>query len=259
MNNPNPFIPQGSILERQSKRRSRVKLAVFCVIAVNVAGLMALLMQGCKREQPPTAENSFPPIETNPPPIVETNPPPMETSSAPAVPLPPPVTSNPPPVTPVPLVAPAPPPTTSGTQYTVVRGDTFSGIAKKFGVSVRAIEDANPNVQPTRLQIGQTLTIPAASGNAAPSAIESAPGSASMTGGGTIYTVKSGDSLTRIARHYGTTVKAIESENNLMTTRIKVGQKLKIPGNAETAPTPAPIAPAPAAPVAPTSAPDGQQ
>ncbi len=40
------------MLEQQSKRRSRLKLAVFCVLAVGVAGLSAMLIQGCKREQP---------------------------------------------------------------------------------------------------------------------------------------------------------------------------------------------------------------
>ena len=57
MNNPNPFVPQGSLLEQKNKTRSRVKLAVFCVVAINVLGLTALLMQGCKREQT-EAENT---------------------------------------------------------------------------------------------------------------------------------------------------------------------------------------------------------
>jgi LysM repeat protein len=61
--------------------------------------------------------------------------------------------------------------------------------------------------------------------------------------------VKSGDTLTKIAKAQGTTVKAIRGENNLTTDHIKVGQKLKIPAKAEAAapaPAPAPVAPAPA-------------
>jgi LysM repeat protein len=46
---------------------------------------------------------------------------------------------------------------------------------------------------------------------------------------GTIYVVKSGDTLTRIARTYGTTTKAIEAANGLTGDRILVGAKLKIP------------------------------
>jgi hypothetical protein len=45
----------------------------------------------------------------------------------------------------------------------------------------------------------------------------------------TMYVVKSGDTLTRIAKTYGTTVKAIESANDLNGDRIVVGLKLKIP------------------------------
>jgi nucleoid-associated protein YgaU len=45
----------------------------------------------------------------------------------------------------------------------------------------------------------------------------------------TIYIVKSGDTLTRIAKTYGTTVRAIESANDLNGDRIVVGLKLKIP------------------------------
>jgi hypothetical protein len=43
------------------------------------------------------------------------------------------------------------------------------------------------------------------------------------------YVIKSGDTLTKIAKQYGLTVKAIVTENNLTMTRIKVGQILKIP------------------------------
>ncbi len=77
------------------------------------------------------------------------------------------------------------------------------------------------------------------------------------TGGGETYVVKSGDTLTKIAKANGTTVKAIESENNLTTTKIKVGQKLKIPAAAASA-APAPVeAPAPAVAPATTPAPAG--
>jgi len=45
----------------------------------------------------------------------------------------------------------------------------------------------------------------------------------------TVYVVKSGDTLTRIAKTYGTSVKAIEAANDLNGDRIVVGLKLKIP------------------------------
>jgi LysM repeat protein len=45
----------------------------------------------------------------------------------------------------------------------------------------------------------------------------------------TIYVVKSGDTLTRIAKIHGTTVKALKAVNHLNSDRIVVGAKLKIP------------------------------
>ena len=106
-------------------------------------------------------------------------------------------------------------------------------------MTLKAIEAANPGVEPTKLKVGQKLSIPACNrqhGRAGRRRL--AP--AGATGGEEIYTVKSGDTLTKIAKAHGTTVKAIESENNLTTTQIKVGQKLKIPAKAEAAPAPGP-------------------
>jgi LysM repeat protein len=234
MNNPNPFVPKGSILEAQSKRRSRLKIAVFCSLAVGVAGLSAMLIQGCKRDVPPTDDTTTPPIDTTVPAIAATNTSPMDASNATAIVPPAPTNTFTPPVAPVEPAA---------TEYTVLKGDTLAIIAKKNGVTLKALEAANPGVVPTKLKVGQKLSVPAATASASAAAATSAD-----TGEET-YTVKSGDTLTKIAKHYGVTFKAIESENNLSTTKIKVGQKLKIPSKAEAAaPEPAPVAPAPAAP-----------
>jgi LysM repeat protein len=123
------------------------------------------------------------------------------------------------------------------------------------------LKEANTGVVPTKLKVGQKLSIPAPSGNETTPSAAVASTSGDMSAGEEIYTVKSGDTLTKIARTHGATVKALESENNLSTTKIKVGQKLKIPAKAEVA-APAPVSePAPAASaVAPTTttAPSGQ-
>ncbi len=91
---------------------------------------------------------------------------------------------------------------------------------------------------PTKLKVGQKLTIPAGGTPRRRPALPSRPTPAR---GGETYTVKSGDTLTKIAKTHGTTVKAIEAANNLTTDHIKVGQKLNIPAKAEAAaPAPAP-------------------
>ncbi|MDD5141133.1 MAG: LysM peptidoglycan-binding domain-containing protein [Verrucomicrobiales bacterium] len=231
MNNTNPFVPKGSILELQSKRRSRLKLAVFCSLTVAVTGLAVMLIQGCKREQPVETDMTTPTIDTNLLTSADTNAPVVDTNLPVAV-MPPAI---------------VPPVETAGAEYVVVKGDTLDKIAKSNHVTVKALEAANPGVVPTKLKIGQKLVIPAGTaGTVAPAAMDS-------TGGVEIYVVKSGDTLTKIAKLHGTTVKAIQAENNLVTTSIKAGQKLKIPAKAAVAVPaplvePAPVAPAPVVP-----------
>jgi LysM repeat protein len=240
MNNPNPFVPQGSLLEQQSLRRSRMKLGVLCVLLVGVTGLIAMLIQGCKREQ--VVEETPPPVDTNM--MV------MDTNLAPMV------ASNPPAMAPVVVAPPVVEPAPASTEYVVVHGDTLAKIAKRCGVTLSALRAANPGVEPTRLKVGQKLTIPA--GGTAPMAAGAAVSTETGMAGGETYVVRSGDTLTRIAKKFGTTVKAIEAENNLSTTKIHVGQKLKIPAKASAAaPAPAPMAPAPYAEPNPAPAPAG--
>jgi LysM repeat protein len=253
MNNRSPFAPQSSQPEQNNSNRARVRLYVFGIWSIHVVGLIALLMVGCRRQEPepipaPEDTTTFPVDTTlDAPSNVDMNVPTNEVPSLPAPdtnlpPLqPPPQVSLPPETTPIPPTSPLPPAT--GQEYTIVKGDTFSGIAKKYpGVSARMIQDANPSVDPARLKIGQKIQIPAPSVNAPSSPMSASPDLGSSTGGN-VYTVKSGDTLSGIARREHTTVKALRSANNLVTDRIRVGQKLKIPAAA---------APAPAYPAAPT-------
>jgi LysM repeat protein len=208
--NPNPFLPQGSLLEQKNKLRSRVRTAFLCVVGVPAAAiLVALLAQGCREQPAPPPEPPVTPvIETTNPPTMDTNPPPV-------------VPTNPLPVVLTPVIP------AGATKYKVTKGDNFTTIRKKFGVSVKAIQEANPGVDSTKLKVDQELNIPAPS---APAAGAGEP--VATAAGEQLYEVKSGDTLTSIARNHGTTVKAIETANNLTSTRIKVGEKLKVPAKA---------------------------
>ena len=236
MNNPNPFVPKGSLLEQQSQRRSRLVIAVSCVLLVCVTGLVAMLIQGCKRDKPvdelnpPSLDTSMTNFDmgTNPPMTEVTNPP---------ITVPPVVTNPPVIVAPIEPVMPV-----AGAEYVVVKGDSLAKIAKKSGVTLKALQAANLGVIPTKLKIGQKLVLPAGGKTSADAGL-----SPTATVGGestTSYTVKSGDTLTKIAKVHGTSVKALETANGLSTTKIKVGQKLKIPAKGEAAVV-APVAPAP--------------
>jgi LysM repeat protein len=273
MSNPNPFVPKGSLLELQSKRRSNLKIGVSCVLAIGIIGLLAMLIQGCKREATPDNSLSTSDQDTNPPAIqTVTNTPATIDTNVPVAAAPP-LTNTPPPMVTAPTI-PTPvetaPAEGAGSEYSVVSGDTLGKIAKKSGVSLKALEAANPGVDSRHLKVKQKLIIPpggSVSGGIA--AAPSADSSGAEAVGTTSYTVKPGDNLHKIAKRFGTSIKAIKAENDLPTNKIKVGQKLKIPAKAETASpevSPAPAipaaapslpAPGPASPPAPGTAPAG--
>jgi LysM repeat protein len=234
MNTPNPLIPQGTLPEGRSKTHTRI--VVFSILAVHVVLLCVLLLQGCKRTTDTgmtEATNTPPPFEPPPSFMAPTSPPPLvpQTTSAPVV-INTPVLTTPPTTPSV--------PTEPEKDHTVAKGDSFYTISKKYGVTVRAIAEANPGVDSTRLKIGQKLKIPA------PSAARAATnGGGTAAGDEKSYTVKSGDTLMKIAKAHGVTVKALRSANNLRTDRITVGQKLKIPAKGAPPPAIEPAAPVP--------------
>jgi LysM repeat protein len=224
-----------------------VKIAVFFVLAIHGIGLMALLMQGCGQSKEPTASreaitnNAVPAfVEQTNPPVPPSNPPTVVTQ-----PVTLPVTPEPPPS----VVAPA-----GTTEYTIVKGDILSKIAKNSHVSVKAITDANPGLDPAKLKIGQKIHIPAPPVQGAPTVSGAAPAESASAAGEQVYTVKSGDNLTKIAVHHGMSVKALRAANGLKTDSIKVGQKLKVPAKTSV-PAAATTVPAEPIPAGGTSAP----
>lgn len=110
------------------------------------------------------------------------------------------------------------PPEGSGNNfYTVVKGDSLWSIARKFGVTVQALRDAN-NLTSDTLTVGQLLRIPTSGGTD------------NGTGGNVTYTVQRGDSLWSIASRYGISVNDLRQANNLTSDTLSVGQVLIIPG-----------------------------
>jgi lysozyme len=111
--------------------------------------------------------------------------------------------------------------------HKVTASDSFESIAIKYGVTVRELVSANPQL----LKRGESLTIPIAI--AIPQ--ESESGSVSGSGSGSssakkTHKVIAGDTLYAIAIKYGTTVAAIASENKIKNiNNISVGQVLTIP------------------------------
>ena len=105
--------------------------------------------------------------------------------------------------------------------HRVRKGETIWSIARKYGVTVSQIKALN-HLRSTRIKPGDMLRIPS---NRAYVKVKSK--SRSRRHG--YYTVKKGDTLWKIARKSGVSVKKIKEINGLATSRIKPGQVLKIP------------------------------
>mgnify|MGYP001032064815 FL=1 len=114
--------------------------------------------------------------------------------------------------------------------YVVSPGDTLSAIAARHGVSTSVLAQVNGISNPNRIYVGQRLVIPGASNSGSSPAAPKPPSQAPATG---TYIVQSGDTLSKIAARYGTTVQNLMALNGLTNPNlIWVGQRLKVAGTA---------------------------
>ncbi len=99
--------------------------------------------------------------------------------------------------------------------YTVVRGDTLSEIAQRFGTTVGALAAENGIKNPNLIYAGQVLKINS---------------SGSQQSANIQYRIKRGDTLSEIAVRYNTTVNAIANANNIKNPNlIYAGEVITIP------------------------------
>ncbi|QFF98463.1 LysM peptidoglycan-binding domain-containing protein [Psychrobacillus glaciei] len=113
-------------------------------------------------------------------------------------------------------------PPSSMTTYTVKSGDSLSKIGSQYGVSTKTIMEWN-NLSSTLIQIGQKLVV-----NGSTTSITNSTSNPSDSTNTTTYTVKSGDSLSKIGSQYGVASKTLIEWNNLSSTLIHIGQKLVV-------------------------------
>jgi LysM repeat protein len=271
MNNPSPLVPQGT---QPPRGKSSLYFKILMILTVHVVLIGGMLLQGCKdtgKEQAKdpsisqaggdmmvpsnsiaTADTTIPPVNT----ATMSNQamatlPSTQSAVTPVTSAPTPAyTGIPSPAVPVAATV----ATGDGRDYVIAKGDTMGAIARRNSISVKALMDANPGVSPKKLRIGQKLLIPASMGAMAATSTSTSSGAvpAEATSDGATYTVKSGDTLGKIARAHGTSYKKIMALNNLTTTGIRVGQKLKLPAGKTASAEPAPAA---AASIAPTPGP----
>ncbi|HXG40275.1 MAG TPA: M23 family metallopeptidase, partial [Candidatus Limnocylindrales bacterium] len=106
-------------------------------------------------------------------------------------------------------------------RYRVQSGDTLTGIARRFGISMMTLWWANDLRSKDDLHVGQTLKIPPVDG--------------------LVVTVKDGDTLESIAAETGIAKETIAAFNGLTADGLVVGQVLIVPGaRGEAIPTPKP-------------------
>ena len=108
--------------------------------------------------------------------------------------------------------------------HIVKKGDNLSLIAKKYHVSVKQLRSWN-NLKSDNLSIGQKLIV-YNSGAPMAQAGNTAPVERSTVQ--TTHVVKSGETLGKIAAKYKCSVTDLKKWNNLKSTTIKVGQRLKV-------------------------------
>jgi membrane-bound lytic murein transglycosylase D len=100
--------------------------------------------------------------------------------------------------------------------HVVARGDSLSGIATRYHVSVADLQRWNGIRNASHIEVGQRISL-------------SGTGTGAGAGGGwTTYTVKRGDSLGRIAGKYGCSVGDLREWNGIRGSVIHPGQKLKV-------------------------------
>jgi soluble lytic murein transglycosylase-like protein len=119
-------------------------------------------------------------------------------------------------------------------------GEHLTGISRHYGVTIAVIVAANRLADPSRIYAGQTLTIPGVAAPAPKPAADAKPAPAAPKPEAPperSHTVRAGEHLTGISRHYGVTIAVIVAANRLADpSRIYAGQTLTIPGVAAPAP-----------------------
>lgn len=121
--------------------------------------------------------------------------------------------------------------------YKVKSGDYLGRIASRYKVSVNQLKKWN-NLRSSNIRVGQILYIypngsyptTTSSSSGSKSSSKTSASSSKSKSSSVTYTVKSGDSLYKIAKKYpGISADNIKKANGLKNSNIRPGQKLRIP------------------------------
>lgn len=209
---------------------SKVVLIVVALHVVVIGGIF--VFEGCSRSQAPA-----PDMAAN-----ESLPGEQPTGMTPAVqtvaPIAPMTQQGLTPATPVMTTAPVEAAAPAARTYVVRKGDSLWKISRNQGVGLGELTRANNLAKTSVLKIGQKLQIPqsaraeavtTATASVIPASADAAAAAPIADASGPVYTVKSGDSLWKIARQQGVSVATLKQSNGLTSDSLKIGQKLHLP------------------------------
>lgn len=206
------------------KEKTNRSITISVVVALHILLVICFIIQGCgtltpmKRAESPARKHEVSKIPMpEPEPVKEeiripTEPPVMKDEKEP-----------------LPVIT---------TKYVVRSGDTLTKIAKRYNLKVAEIVALNKIKDTNRIREGEVILLPGDIKIEPPPVKQPStkkitkPASAEVklpVGDGKEYMVKPGDSLSKIAKEYKTTVKALKEANALTSDRIIVGQKLIVP------------------------------
>jgi membrane-bound lytic murein transglycosylase D len=117
--------------------------------------------------------------------------------------------------------------------YTLRKGETLEKVAAKFNIEVQRLKEVNGLTRHKRVQPGQMLLVPLEQEDAATNLDETYThadfqASPEEYSASVRYRVRSGDTLSSIARKHHTSVARIKAINSLKHNQLHVGQKLVI-------------------------------
>jgi LysM repeat protein len=115
-------------------------------------------------------------------------------------------------------------------EHTVVKGQTLSGIASRYGVSTRLVVEANPRLRGRKLRPGQRVIVPTGGAISTSVARRMAdpvePATSSPTG---FHRVRRGETLSGLAAEYGVTVRQLREWNALGANgMVRSGQRIRV-------------------------------
>ena len=127
--------------------------------------------------------------------------------------------------------------------YQAEPGETYASVARKFGVSEARLRQANGITSRSPGAAGQSLLIPGpggqgiqvafnddTAGNREQSQSRKRAPTASSPPAIRTHVVKKGETLSSIAKRYGTTVSTLRSLNNIKGNTVKTGATIRVPG-----------------------------